>query len=632
MRKISLDFETYSECDIRSAGAYAYADHRSTEVLCLAWAVDNQAPKLWRPGDVIPNELFDYIKAGAEVWAWNSFFEMCVWNLVLEWPEIPIHQWNDTAALAAAQAYPRALGKCGEALGLQGDQAKDKRGKLLIQRLCKPYRGKRNRDPELLQELYDYCLQDVVAEREIRWRLRELRGFERDVFTLDQTINWRGVRLDKNSIEHALDIIAQVEKRLNKEVEKITDGEMASTASRARALAWIDSQGYQMTSYDKAAVQAALEDRMCPPKVRRFLEIRQALSKASTKKYDAMRAVLGKDGRAHGVLLYHGAATGRWAGRHFQPQNLPRPSVDDVDSVIETLPSRDPDRVPGEPMEALASCLRGMLIASPGNRLVVCDYASIEARVLAWMADHDSTLNYFHKGLDIYKATASDMYGIPYRDVDKDQRFLGKVATLALGYQGGVRAFQKMAQAYGADIDETTALRVRDDWRAANKPIVSLWREIEEAAISAVSWGEEVVTRCGSFKLIKRDLLFKLPSGRILSFPNAHFKMNEWGDNKLAYEGMNNQIHRWGVIDIYGGSLVQSITQAIARDLLAHAVYQVEKAGYPVVLTVHDEIVSDVPVGHGSLEEFSKIMTNAPDWARGIPIEAEGYESKRYRK
>ena len=631
-KKISIDFETYSECDIRSAGAYAYADHDTTEVLCLAWAVDDQAPKLWLPGDALPFELFKLIKDGAEVWAWNSFFEMCIWNLVLKWPEIEMPQWNDTAALAAAQAYPRALGKCGEALGLEGDQAKDKRGKLLIQRLCKPYRGQRNRDPQLLQELYDYCLQDVVAEREIRSRLRELRGAERDVFTLDQTINWRGVRLDKDSIEHALVIIDQVAEQLNAEVEKITNGEMASTASRARALAWIESQGYQMTSYDKAAVQAALDDARCPPKVRRFLEIRQALSKASTKKYDAMRAVLGKDGRAHGVLLYHGAATGRWAGRHFQPQNLPRPSVDDVDSVIDSLRSRDPRKVPGEPMDSLASCLRGMLIASPGNRLIVCDYASIEARVLAWMADHDSTLNYFHKGLDIYKATASDMYGIPYRSIDKDQRFLGKVATLALGYQGGVRAFQKMAQAYGADIDDQTAMRVRDDWRAANKPIVSLWAEIERAAISAVSWGDEIETRCGSFKLIKNDLLFKLPSGRILSFPNAHFKMNEWGDNRLAYEGMNNQIHRWGVIDMYGGSLVQSITQAIARDLLAHAVTQVEAAGYPVVLTVHDEIVADVPQDHGSLADFEKIMTTTPPWGLGIPIDAEGYESRRYRK
>lgn len=630
--KISIDFETYSECDIRKAGAYAYADHKTTEVLCLAWAIDDQPPRLWLPDDEPPQVLFNAIMRGAEVWAWNSFFEMCVWNLVLKWPEVRMKQWNDTAALAASQAYPRALSKCGEALGLTGDQAKDKRGKLLIQRVCKPYRGKRNRDKALLQELYDYCLQDVVAEREIRNRLRDLRGFEKKVFTLDQTINWRGVRLDKSSIENALDIISKVEKNLNAEVAEITGGVMESTASRAKALQWVSEQGYPMHSYDKVAVQEALDDKICPPNVKRFLEIRQALSKASTKKYDAMRSVLGRDGRAHGVLVYHGAATGRWAGRHFQPQNLPRPTVDDVDSIIDLLPHRDPSIIPIEPMEALASCLRGMLIASKGCRLIVCDYASIEARVLSWMADHHSMLNYFHKGLDIYKATASDMFGVAYEDVNKDERFLGKVATLALGYQGGVRAFQKMAQAYGADIDETTALRVRDDWREANKPIVDLWREVERSACRAVSYGDEQPTRCGSFKMINGDLLFKLPSGRILSFPNCRFEMSEFGDNKLHYDGMNNQIHRWGPISMYGGSLVQSITQAIARDILAHAVYTVEKAGYPVVLTVHDEIVADVPKKHGSLEDFNKLMTTLPAWAAGVPLDAEGYESERYRK
>jgi DNA polymerase len=634
MRKtqISIDFETYSECDIRAAGAYAYADHKSTEVLCLAWAVNDEPPRLWLPDQEPPQVLFNLLTRGAELWAWNSFFEMCIWNLVLKWPPVRMNKWNDTAALAAAQAYPRALGNCGEALGLSDDKAKSKRGKLLIQRLCKPYRGKRNQDQVLLRELYDYCLQDIVAEREIRSRLRDLRGFEKEVFTLDQVINWRGVRLDGKSIESAIDIIGQVEQRLNAEVVEITRGAMESTASRAKALSWISEQGYHIDSYDKAAVQDALDDPRCPANVKRFLEIRQALSKASTKKYDAMRAVLGRDGRAHGVLVYHGAATGRWAGRHFQPQNLPRPSVDDVDAVIAALPSRDPDLIPGEPMEALASCLRGMLIASPGCRLIVCDYASIEARVLAWMADHSAALNYFIKGLDIYKATAADMYGIAYDDVDKEQRFLGKVATLALGYQGGVRAFQKMAQAYGADIDDDTALRVRDEWRAANKPIVTLWAEIERAAISAVTWGDEVSTRCGSFKLVGKDLLFKLPSNRILSFPNCRTEIGEYGDNKLTYDGMNNQIHRWGSISMYGGSIVQSITQAVARDLLAAAVARVEKAGYPVVLTVHDEIVADVPKDHGTLEEFTTLMTTLPDWAPGIPVEAEGYESRRYKK
>ena len=630
---ISLDFETYSECDIRKSGAYAYADHPTTEVLCLAWAVDDQPPELWTPDKPLPHRLFALIQAGgANVWAWNSFFEMCIWNLVLKWEEVPFDQWRDTAALAAAQAYPRALGKCGEALGLDGDAAKDKRGKILIQRCCKPYRGERVRDPHLYQELYDYCLQDVVAEREIRKRLRNLRGLEQQVWETDQLINWRGVRLDRQSIENALVIIEEHTKKLNAEVRDLTNGDLDNTASRAKSLAWINSNGYAMDSYDKGAVETALADDNCPALIKKFLDIRKALSKSSTKKYQSMSDVLGRDGRAHGVLLYHGAATGRWAGRHFQPQNLPRPTIDDTDSVIAQMIHRDAAEIDGEPMEALSSCLRGMLIASHDHRLICADYSSIEARALAWLADHSDVLDVFADGKDIYKFTAAEMYGITYSEVDKDQRFVGKVATLALGYQGGVRAFQKMAEVYGADVDEKQALKIRNDWRDANKPIVQLWVDTERAARNAVSYKGQIYKAAkGWFKWLDGDLLFKLPSNRILSFPEAKLVRGDRGMD-LVYSGMNNHTFRWGEIKAYGGSLVQSITQAVARDLLAEAVLRLENKKYPVVLHVHDEIVADVPNSRGSLSEFEQLMCELPDWAAGLPVTAEGYESERYRK
>jgi len=630
---ISLDFETYSECDIRSAGAYAYADHPTTEVLCMAWAVDDDEPELWTPDQPPPRRLIELIHGeDATVWAWNSFFEMCIWNLVLRWQSIPINQWRDTAALAASQAYPRALGKCGEALGLKGDSAKDKRGKLLIQRCCKPYRGERVIDPSLYRELYDYCLQDVVAEREIRKRLRNLRGIENDVWETDQRINWRGVRLDRDSIENALAIIDKHTTTLCTQVYELTQGKLDTTSSRAKSLQWINDQGYAMNSYDKTAVEKALADNKCPAIIKKFLEIRQALSKSSTKKYESMKSVMGQDGRAHGILLYHGAATGRWAGRHFQPQNLPRPTIDDVDSVIEQMRSRDPKQIDIEPMEAMSSCLRGMLIASRDHRLICADYSSIEARALAWLANHKNVLDVFKDGKDIYKFTAAEMYGIAYSEVDKDQRFVGKVATLALGYQGGVRAFQKMAEVYGADVDERQALKIRNDWRHANAPIVKLWVETERAAKNAVSYkGQTYQAAKGDFKYVKGDLLFKLPSGRILSFPEARLDVGDRGMD-LVYSGMNNHTHKWGDIKAYGGSLVQSITQAVARDLLAEAVLRLEKAKYPVVLHVHDEIVADVPKWYGSLAEFEKLMCVLPDWAQGMPVDAEGYESERYRK
>ena len=241
-------------------------------------------------------------------------------------------------------------------------------------------------------------------------------------------------------------------------------------------------------------------------------------------------------------------------------------------------------------------------------------------------------LQVFRDGKDIYKFTAAEMYGIAYSEVDYDQRFVGKVATLALGYQGGVRAFQKMAEVYGTEVTEDQALKIRNDWRDANAPIKNLWIATEKAARNAVSYkGKEFPAAKGSFKFVNDDLLFKLPSGRILSFPDAKMVQGDRGMD-LVYSGMNNHIHKWGEIKAYGGSLVQSITQAVARDILAEAVLRLEKSGYPVVLHVHDEIVADVPDDFGTLEDFEKLMCVLPEWAEGLPVTAEGYESKRYRK
>ena len=219
------------------------------------------------------------------------------------------------------------------------------------------------------------------------------------------------------------------------------------------------------------------------------------------------------------------------------------------------------------------------------------------------------------------------MYAIPYSSVDKDQRFLSKIATLALGYQGGVKAFQKMAVNYGTDVDEATALKIRDDWRSANQPIVQLWNDVEAAAFKAITDGKRTSTNAGDFMLLKGDLLFKLPSGRCLSFPKAVIE-----GGKLTYQGMNNFTHKWGTIQTYGGSLVQSITQAVARDLLMHALLKLDAAGYDPILTVHDEIVADTRISHGSLDEFNALMCDLPVWAKGLPVAVEGYESQRYRK
>ena len=631
MTDISFDFETYSEADIYKTGAFAYADHETTRVLMVAWVVDDSEPYLWLEGQNPPQMLFDLIEKGANLWAWNAQFEMAIWHRTLHWPKTKIKQWNDTAALAAAQSYPRSLAKCGVALGLDEDQQKSKRGKLLIQRLCKPYRGKKLEDPVMFDELAEYCKQDVVAEREIRKRLRNLRGLEQDIFFCDLKINWRGVMLDRESIKSALAIIKKHTDFCNNKIKNLTDNKLDSTTSRAKACEWSETQNYNLKGYDKITVANAINDPACPKKVKQFLKIRQSLSKTSTKKFDAMLACIAKDGRAHGLLTYHGAATGRWVGRHFQPQNLPRPSVDNVDEVIDLLKKEKPLDLPGDPMEALASCLRGMLTASQGNRLIVADYASIEARVLAWLAGAKDTLDVFIKGKDIYKATASSMFNVPYEKVTKQQRFIGKVATLALGYQGGVRAFQKMSDAYGVKVTESQALKIRNDWRDVNRDIVRLWSSVERAARNAISYGNEYPVCKGVFKMVNGDLLFKLASDRLLSFPSAKLVASDYG-LEIIYKGVNNHTHKFGDIKAYGGFLVQSITQAVARDVLAEAVLRLEESKYPVVLHVHDEIIADVSKEYGSLADFINIMCQKPLWGEDLPIEADGYESYRYAK
>jgi DNA polymerase len=315
----------------------------------------------------------------------------------------------------------------------------------------------------------------------------------------------------------------------------------------------------------------------------------------------------------------------------IQPQNLPRPKHKNVDELIDSMPENFKG-LDVQPLDALTSCLRGMIVASPGNRLICADFSSIEARVLAWMADHGRVVMSFVDGKDIYRTTAAEMYSTPYSEITDEQRFLGKVATLALGYQGGVRAFTKMAEAYGAFIDQELALRIRDYWREANKPIVNLWAEFERSAKRSLWTDGLEKTKVGPFKVHKSELLFRLPSDRVLVWQNPRLEINEKGWEQLRYDGTDPRTRKWTTRDTYGGDLVQSVTQAIARDLLAEAVLRLEKAGYPVVMHIHDEIIADVPKGFGSLKEFIKIMCELPTWAKGLPMKADGFETQRYKK
>ena len=604
----------------------------------MAWAIDDEAPQLWVPGEPFPRPLAAALmQEDSEIWAWNVAFERAVWHYQMEkhgwrWP-VDQKKWNDTAALAATLALPRGLGKCAEVLDL-ADQ-KDTRGRYLIQRLCKPYRGERRTDQHLMDELYAYCKQDVVTERAIKnyiQRYKPMGDHERDVWLLDQEINWRGVGIDVPNVENALNLIIDTAERLNASVVDLTDGALPGVGSRAQVMKWCREQGYPLGGYDKNAILTALADPALPANVRDVLKVRQTLGKASTSKYQAMQNLAGYKDRARGVFSYHGAQTGRWAGRGFQPQNLPRPAFSDTDNCVELFDQCDPELLEmlyGDPMVALSSCLRSMIVPEDEHRLMVVDFNAIEARVLAWLAGEQEPLDVFATGQCIYCHAATSIYGRTITKADKDERQIGKVAVLALGYQGGVGAFQTMAAAYRVEIEDELADQIKVKWRKANKNIVRFWYDLEAAANNAVKHrGHAFDVGSITFKCHADFLFAKLPSGRRLAYYQPRL-----GNNGLEFWGTDSRLGgRWAKLDTYGGKLAENITQAVARDLLADAMLRVEAAGYPVVMHVHDEIVSEVPKDFGSLAEFEELICQMPDWATGLPMAVEGFECERYRK
>lgn len=636
LTNVHIDFETYSVCNIFKAGSWAYSCHESTEVICMAYKIGDAPPKLWLLGEPIPEFVRNV--SGYQLHAWNSLFEIAIWVNVLGWAEVPIEQWTDTAALAAALALPRALGNCGAAMGISSDSVKDKRGKYLIQRLCKPVRGKRIRDPELLQELHDYCKQDTVAEHAISRKLRPLNGIERRVWEIDQLVNMRGVYVDSSSVDAALEMIDQETDILNREVEDMTGGALINMNQRVVAMGYCAARGVELESYTKGYLSSLLEDPYLDPHIKRLIEIRLMTGKTSTAKYRALKLVTTEDDRARGLLMYHGASTGRWSGRHFQPQNIPRPSLDveDVDNCIELFKHNDSTLVGivyDDAMEAMSSCLRGMLTAPDGRTLLVCDYSQIEARVLPWLAGAEKKLDVFRAGNDVYKHSASDIYKKPEYEISKDERFVGKVAELALGYQGGKVAFQNMAEIYGVEIPEAQAEKIKVDWREANPEIVTYWADINEAAISAVKKPNTTfVVRGVKFRVIKSFLFIKLPSSRMLAYYQPKIGEARFGGDCVTFMGTNSVTRKWERQSTYGGKLVENITQAVARDIMAEAMIRVTSAGYEIVLSVHDELIAEVDELDADVESFQELMCDSPEWATGLPIAADGFVAKRYRK
>ncbi len=640
-------------CDLKKAGAYVYAEDPTTDVWCMAYAIDDGPVELWTPDQPFPFQDLNW--DDVQLMAHNASFEFAIWKGVMEpkyaWPVLAIEQIHCTMAMAYAMALPGSLENAAAATGLP--VGKDTQGRRLMLQMSAP-RGEGPDgaliwwdDAERKERLYAYCKQDIEVEKLLAKRLPPLSPTERSLWVLDQRINTRGVALDIPAVEAAIALVETEKQRLNDRLAAITDTKVTSCNQVAELLKWLHERGETLKSLAKDEVASALENSSAPENVTSVLECRQEASKSSTAKLKAMAQGASADGRVRGIFQYHGASTGRWAGRRLQPQNFPRGTLSppDVDFVLRYITEQeDPipllDMMYGPTMQTISSCLRGFIVPKSGFDLLSADFSAIEARVLAWLAGQEDVLEIFRSHGKIYEHAAAGIYNCPMEKVTKNQRQIGKVAVLALGYQGGVGAFQTMAKAYGLVIEDEKADQIKVAWRKANTAIVRYWYALEDAAKAAVRSPDETFAagaegRQVRFRKRGSFLLARLPSGRILSYPYPTLEMKETkvGTREiLSYKTTNAVTKAWGPADSYGGLLCENVTQAVARDVLAHAMLTLEAKGYPIVMTIHDEIVCEVLEESGSVPEMESLMSQIPSWATGLPLSAEGWRGKRYRK
>lgn len=596
----SLDFETRSVVDLRKSGMYVYAEHPTTDVLCLAFKFEgDDVVGLWTPHmHDTPADLIEHIRRGGELRAWNAAFERTIWRRFMVYygfPSVKNRQWVCTAAEAANMGLPRKLEEAAKALDSKFQ--KDMAGHRLMLQVSKPRKIEDDgtivwwQDADKLERVYAYCQDDVRTEMAIAEQVQRLSDRERMLYLLDQLINDRGMQLNLSKVKHAQEHVAELEAQGLVELKEITGGKVKTPKQVQAFKQWLEEQGCPLPDLTKATVAQALKIAKGP--AHKALLIRQDHSRSSTAKLDAMERACCADQRVRGMLMYYGAnRTGRWSGRLIQPQNIPPGEVNGVD-------------------------LRSMLVASPGHRLMIGDYGQIEARILCWLAGEQYRANE-------YEQMASAIFGVPVEQVTKDQRFVGKVATLLLGFGGGAKKF-----AESAGVEFELAQRAVNTYRSSKPGIPGFWRAAESAARQAINSGRVSYAGVGAqvrYSLHHRGYLRgDLPSGRSLFYSTP-----EIDDGGLSYMGVGLG-GKWMRERTYGGKLVENIVQATARDVLASAMLRLERAGYPVVLTVHDEIVCDVPMSRGSLAEFEAIMTQRPSWL-GCHVPVKAVESPHYLK
>lgn len=685
MQKLWLDLETFSEIPIKN-GIHVYAE--GVEIMLFAWAIDEGPVNVHDlTADYnLPTRLLTALSdESVLIYAHNSHFDRTVLRHAHPRLAPDVTRWRDTMVQALAHGLPGALGGLCEVLGVPQDKAKDKEGKALIQLFCKPrpknsklHRATSKTHPEEWRRFVAYAGLDIEAMREVYKRLPKwnYQGAELALWHRDQQINGRGVCMDVQLAQAAIEAVDLEQKRLAKRTQVMTDGEVQAATQRDALIKHIvESYGVELPDMQRSTLERRITDPDLPTAVKELLAIRLQASTTSTSKYKSLMKGVSSDGRLRGTLQFCGASrTGRWAGRLFQPQNLPRPSLEQeqIDEGIEALKAGCADLLFDNIMELTSSALRGCIMAPEGKKLVVSDLSNIEGRKLAWLAGEQWKLDAFREydegtGPDLYKLAYARAFNISPDNVDKYQRQIGKVMELGLGFGGGVAAFLTFALVYGLDLDElanaalpniprdvireakswyaesvkrksTYGLSERvfiacDSlkrlWRRAHPATCDFWYELERTVRAAIATPQKTLY-CGYLK-IRRDgawLRIQLPSGRALCYPSPSIEKGN-----ITYQGINSYSRKWQRLKTYGGKLVENVTQAAARDVLAGNMPLIEDAGYSIVLTVHDEVITETP----DTDEFndkalSALLSTNPEWAPDIPLNAGGFEAYHYRK
>ena len=670
LHHLSIDLETYSTVSIGAAGSYRYILDPSFEILLFAYSLDG-----------MPVEVID-VASGQDIPLWlknalkNPLYIKHAYNAAFEWfalskylGRLPPDQWRDTMLHALYCGYPASLDAAGRAMGLPEDKKKLTTGKALIRYFCVPCKpsnanGNRTRnlprhDPAKWALFKEYNGQDVVTEMEIDRRLSAfpVPAFVQKQWETDLMMNARGVAADMEMVSGALVIGATVKSQLMAEARQLSGLDNPNSIKQlAQWLTDATDSDAEITSVTKETVATMLKQPQ-PANVQRMLEIRQELGKTSTKKYDALETCIADDGRVRGLLQFYGAnRTGRWAGRLVQVQNLPRTYTHPLPPARQLVKDRNIDGLRlmyGSINDTLSQLIRTAFVATPGNVLIDADFSAIEARVISWLAGQEWRLEVFRTHGKIYEASASQMFHVPIEKIKKGNpeyalRQRGKVAELALGYQGGVSAMRRMDTGHNLDdLSDDEVKGIVDRWRETNSMIRDLWNIVDSAAVTVITNGgaqtirfettDAVITLACELDVITgtRYMTILLPSGRKLYYPSPEIGVNRWGNPSVSYMGQNQTTKRWERVETYGGKLVENIVQAIARDCLAIAIENLEAQGLHVVFHIHDEVVIDTPAWADEdtmLETVTKIMTKPIPWAQMLPLNADGWVDKYFKK